>query len=431
MGRDTNMTKRRRYSYAIGGVVATVLAGIVTLNVLPDRRELRNPVTPVTLSSDPDFLRTISGLYGSNLLPGNRIETLLNGDEIFPAMLDAIRAAETSINFETYIYWSGRIAREFADALIDRALNGVEVRVLMDWVGSKKMDPALIEEMEAAGVHVVRFRPLRWYTLDRINNRTHRKLLVVDGQVGFTGGVGIGDEWLGDARGPEEWRESHYRITGPVVAMLQGAFVSNWVEDTGEVLQGETHFPEIEPTGERVAQLVVSSTGSRNYIHLMLMTVIAAAEHHIRITTPYFIPDDVAVEQLLLARERGVEVDVIVSGEHMDKDLVRHASRHFWGPLLEAGVRIHEYQPTFLHAKLLIVDEVFASVGSTNFDERSFRLNDEANLNVFDADFARHKIAVFEDDLAQAETVTFEEWRNRPAWAKVTDWVTSWLRPQL
>ncbi len=425
------MAERRTYAYALGGVVATVLAGIVIVNVLPDRRELRNPVTPAVLTSDPAFMRTISGLYGSNLLSGNSVQTLLNGDEIFPAMLEAIRSAETSINFETYVYWSGQIARAFADALIERAQIGVDVRVMMDWVGSKPTDPALIERMEDGGVKVVRFRPVRWYTLDRINNRTHRKLLIVDGKIGFTGGVGIADEWAGDARTPDEWRESHYRVTGPVVAMLQGAFVENWVEDTGEVLQGDAHFPPLEETGETVAQLVVSSTGSRNYIHLMLMTVIAAAENHIRIATPYFVPDDVAIAQLLLARQRGVEVDVIVPNSHINKDFVRNASRHFWGPLLEAGVRIHEYQPTFIHAKLLIVDETFATVGSTNFDERSFRLNDEANLNVFDAEFAREKIAVFERDLAQTERITLESWQNRPFWQKALDWSLSWLRPQL
>jgi cardiolipin synthase A/B len=278
---------------------------------------------------------------------------------------------------------------------------------------------------------VVRFRPLRWYTLDRLNNRTHRKLLIVDGRVGFTGGVGISDDWLGDARNPDEWRESHYRVEGPIVAMLQGAFVSNWVEDTGEVLQGEAHFPPLERAGEVVAKLVVSTTGSRNYMHLMLMTVIAAAERHIRITTPYFVPGEVAMEQLLQARDQGVEVDVIVPGEHIDQEIVGRASRHFWGRLLEAGVRIHEYQPTFIHAKLLVVDTAFVSVGSTNFDERSFRLNDEANLNVFDTEFACDQIRVFEDDLARSRQVTLEDWENRSLREKFVDWSASWFRPQI
>lgn len=420
----------RRVRVGVVAALATALCGIVALNLVPDRRELHAPVTTGLDAASDDFRRSMAGLYGSNLIPGNEIEILQNGDEIFPAMLDAIRSARTTINFETYIYWSGEIARSFAEALSERAREGVEVRVLLDWLGSQQMDMDLVDDMEAAGVRVVRFRPVRWYTLGRINNRTHRKFLVVDGITGFTGGVGIGDEWLGDARHPGEFRETHYRITGPVVAMLQGAFAANWVEDTGELLTGPAQFPPLEPTGETTAQLVASSTGSRNYVHMMLMTAIAAASSHIRIATPYFVPDDVAIGQLLEARARGVEVDILVPGEHMDKPPVRRASRHFWGPLLEGGVRIHEYQPTFMHAKLILVDEAFASVGSTNFDERSFRLNDEANLNVFDAGFARRKVAIFDADLTQARRVTLEDWQNRPSATRLTDWAWSWLRPQ-
>ncbi|MGY6534711.1 MAG: cardiolipin synthase [Pararhodobacter sp.] len=424
------MASRRRIGTVATAVAATAMAGVVALNLMPDRRELRGPVPNAVTTASPDFRRTLAGLYGSNLIDGNQIETLSNGDAIFPAMLEAIRGAQSSITFETYVYWSGGIAQQFAQALIDRAMAGVEVRVMLDWAGSQPMDLSLIAEMEAAGVRVVRFRPVRWYTLDRINNRTHRKLLVVDGHVGFIGGVGIGDEWLGDARHPGEWRELHYRVTGPAVAALQGAFVSNWVEDTGEVLQGARFFPELEQTGEATAQLVLSSTGSRNYMHMMLMTAIAGAERHIRITTPYLVPDDVAIAQLVQARARGVEIDIIVPGEHMDKDMVRQASRYFWGPLLEAGVRIHEFQPTFMHAKLIIIDEALASIGSTNFDERSFRLNDEANLNVFDAAFAREQIAHFENDLARSRQVTLESWRSRPLRQRLSDWGWSWLRAQ-
>lgn len=424
------MPERRQIGTAITVVAATAMAGIAALNLMPDRRELREPVPTAVTSSSPDFERTLAGLFGSNLVPDNRIESLVNGDEIFPAMLAAIEAAEQTINFETYVYWSGDIAREFARALIAQAQAGVEVRVLLDWFGSTPMDLSLIDDMEAAGIRVVRFRPVRWYTLNRINNRTHRKLLVVDGRTGFTGGVGIGDEWLGDARHPGEWRETHYRVTGPIVAAMQGAFVSNWVEDTGELLQGPRFFPELEPTGETMAQMVLSSTGSRNYMHMMLMAAIAGAEQHIRISTPYLVPDDVAMAQLLQARARGVAIDIIVPGDHTDKDLVRHASRHFWGPLLQAGVRIHEFQPTFMHAKLVIIDEAFASIGSTNFDERSFRLNDEANLNVFDPDFAREQITLFDQDLARSREVTLDMWQNRPLWERMKDWTWSWLRTQ-
>jgi cardiolipin synthase A/B len=376
-------------------------------------------------------MRTIDGLLGSSLSQGNRIETLRNGDAIFPAMLEAVRSAERTITFETYIYWSGFIARDFAEALAERAEAGVEVRVLLDWQGSVPMDRDLVEMMEAAGVRVERFRPIHWYTLDKINNRTHRKLLVVDGRVGFTGGVGIADEWLGDARHPGEWRETHYRVEGPTVAGLQEAFADNWIEATGEVLQGDGFFPPLEPVGDSLAHMVKSSTGAANRMHMMMMTAIASAESHVRIGTPYFVPDEVAKAQLLEARARGIEVEIIVPGPHMSKDFVRNASRHFWGPLLEAGVRIHEYQPTFFHAKIVIVDEAWATVGSSNFDERAFRLNDEANLGVFDPAFVREQVAIFEEDLGRTREITLEEWEQRPFRQKAVDWAWSWLRVQL
>ena len=428
------LTVFRRYRRAIIAAIVTLaltlVAVVAALNLMPDRRELRGPVTAQMAPTDSDFQRTMAGLFGSSLMDGNSIDILQNGDDIFPAMLEAIASARTSINFETYIYWTGQIAQDFAQALVERAQAGVEVRVLLDWVGSVSMDEALIAAMEDAGIQVKRFRPVRWYTLDRINNRTHRKFLVVDGRVGFIGGVGIGDEWLGDARTPDEWRETHYRVTGPVVAAMLGGFVSNWVEDTGEVLQGDAFFPPLEQTGDITAQLVLSSTGSRNYIHLMLMTALASAQEHIRMTTPYFVPDEVAIAQLRNARARGVEVDIIVPGEHMSKEMVRYTSRHLWKPLLQAGVRIHEFQPTFMHAKLLIVDNQFVSIGSTNFDERSFRLNDEANLNVYDQNFAAAKTEIFEADLSRAREYTLQNWQNRPIDIRVKDWAWSWLRTQ-
>jgi cardiolipin synthase A/B len=414
------------------GILLGLLGALVWQNLMPDRRELTSPVAPVLAASDPLFFQTMNGLFGSNVSEGNRIETLRNGDAIFPAMLEAIRNAERSVTFETYIYWRGAIAEEFADALADRARAGVEVKVLLDWQGSVPMDHAIKEAMEAAGVQIVRFRPVHWYTLDKINNRTHRKLLVVDGRVGFTGGVGIGDEWLGDARHPGEWRENHYRVTGPAVSGLQEAFADNWVEATGEVLKGEGFFPPLEPQADGVrAHMVKSSAGGRNALHLMMMAAIASAERHVRVGTPYFVPDEVAKFQLIEARRRGIEVDVLVPGAHMSKAFVRGASRHFWGDLLEAGVRIHEFQPTFFHPKMVIVDDAWVTVGSANFDERAFRLNDEANLAVFDAAFAREQAAIYDDDLARARQVTLAEWESRPMRQRIADWAFSWFRAQL
>lgn len=414
---------------AVIGAIGTLLVVILT----PEPHELTGPV-PATLSttSKADFERSMLGIHSGQYSAGNEVLTLQNGAEIFPAMLDAIANAEASINLETYVYWSGAIGARFAEALAERAAAGVEVNVLLDWQGSVPMRPELIELMTAAGVVVERFRPVHWYTIDRLNSRTHRKLLVVDGRIGFIGGVGIADKWLGDARNPDEFRELHYRVEGPIVAAMQGAFVFNWVEASGHTLQGPAYFPELDTSDDgQLAQLVYSTTGARNVMHLMLMTAISAAQNNIRIGTAYFVPDEIALRQLLAARERGVRVDIMVPGKHTNKDVVRSASRHFWGDLLRAGVNIYEFDPTMYHAKIMVVDDRWTTVGSANFDERSFRLNDEANLNLFGADFAHEQIQIFEQDLAKSTPITLEQWEDRPISEKALDWLASVLRVQL
>jgi cardiolipin synthase len=347
-------------------------------------------------------------------------------------MLRAIRAATTTITFETFIYWSGRIGREFADALIERSRAGVKVHVLLDWLGSKKMDQQLLREMEGAGVDVERYHPLRWYNLSRVNNRTHRKLLVVDGRVGFTGGVGIADEWTGDAQDPQHWRDTHFMLEGPAVAQMQAAFMDNWLKTHARVLHSGDYFPKLEPVGGSPAQLFMSSPeeGSES-VRLMYLLSITAARRSVRLATAYFVPDDLAVETLAGARRRGARVEVIVPGHHIDTHLVRRASRSRWGKLLEAGVAIYEYQPTMYHTKVMIVDDLWVTVGSTNFDNRSFRLNDEANLNVYDADLAAHQIRCFEQDKSRARQITFEEWKNRPLKEKLIEHAAGLLRWQL
>lgn len=401
------------------------------LALLPYRRELRSAMPHLIAARDPQFARDMAGLYGSPIITGNRIETLLNGDKIFSAMLAAIARAEHSITFETYIYWSGEIAEQFCDALIARAKAGVAVKVLVDWIGGLPMDDDLIDRMHDGGVMVRMFRPLRPRTISRLNNRTHRKVLVIDGQTGFTGGVGIADCWRGNARNPEEWRDTHYRVTGPAVAMLQNAFSHNWVEASGEVLRGPEFYPELAPTGTIKVQMIKSNTGSRNEIHLMLMTAIAAAEKSIRISTPYFVPDPVAIGQLIEARRRGVEIDLLLAGTHTDSRLVRHVSRRCWRELLAVGVRIREYQPTFLHAKLIIIDDCWTSLGSANFDERSFRLNDEANLNIYDQGFAQEQTRIFDADCVLAREVRVGD-LDRIGWIEhAQSTLLSVLRPHL
>jgi cardiolipin synthase len=286
--------------------------------------------------------------------------------------------------------------------------------------------------MVQAGVHFHRFRPIRWYTLDRVNNRTHRKLLIVDGAVGFTGGVGIADHWLGDARNPNEWRDTHYRVGGPAVIAMQAAFATNWLEATGEVLAGAEVYPTQEAMGPHGAHLIVSSQPEGGgALHLMMLMAIAAAESHIRIGTAYFVPDDTMIAQLIQARRRGVEVEIVVPNHLTDVPVVRKGSRHFWGDLLQAGVRIYEYQPTMYHPKLMVVDESWVSVGSANLDERSLKLNDEANLNVYGKEFAVEQAQIFREDLTRSKQVTLAEWQARPLAQKFTDWVASLLRSQL
>ena len=382
--------------------------------------------------SDAQFRRSMGVLLGPVLVGGNRVETLLNGDRIFPAMLEAIRGAKQSITFETYIYWSGQVGKEFADALSERARAGVKVHVLIDWVGSQKMDSALLDEMRSAGVEINKYHPLAWYTLDKLNNRTHRKLLVVDGRVGFTGGVGIADEWNGHAQDPQHWRDTHYRVEGPVVAQMQAAFADNWVKVSGTTLHDGRYFPDLQPAGDLYAQLFKSSTdGGSESTHLMYLLSIAAAATSIDLEMAYFVPDDLAMEALLAAMRRGVRVRIILPGPHTDATLVRRASRARWGRILLAGGQIHEFQPTMYHCKVLIVDGLWTSVGSTNFDNRSFRLNDEANLNVYDRDFAQRQLADFEADLKRSRRVTYEQWAARPFTEKAWERVLAPLGPQL
>ena len=306
------------------------------------------------------------------------------------------------------------------------------MNVTIDWVGSASMDQSQLKEMEDAGVHVVRYRPLHWYNLARMNNRTHRKLLVVDGRVGFTGGVGIGDPWQGHAQDPDHWRDVHFRIEGPVVAQVQAAFNDNWIKTTGQILNGDPYFPPLAPVGDMDAHLFISSpAGGSESMHLMYLMAIAAAEHSIDLSAAYFIPDELITNALVAARHRGVRIRVLTPGKNTDSDAARLASKDGWGPLLLAGVEIYEYEPTMFHNKVLIVDHELTSVGSTNFDLRSFRLNDEASLNVYDRAFAERMTQVFEQDLVPTRRYTYEIWKNRPWKEKFAETFIRPIRSQL
>lgn len=418
----------------IAGLVAvTALMTLLGANLASSgEAKIKRKVEHEYAVSDPQFIRAMGVLLGPALVDGNRAETLVNGDEIFPAMLAAIRSAKKTISFETYIYWSGKIGKEFADALIDRARAGVRVHILLDWVGTQKMDRALLEEMRNAGIEIRKYHPLRWYTLDRLNNRTHRKLLVVDGRIGFTGGVGIADEWNGHAQDPDHWRDTHFRVEGPVVAQMQAAFADNWVKVSGTVTHDADYLPPLAPVGGQLGQVFKSSSeGGAESMHLMYLLSIAAATRSIDLSMAYFVPDELALEVLEGALERGVKVRIILPGPHIDSSMVRRASRALWGRILRAGAQMYEYQPTMYHCKVLVVDGLWTSVGSTNFDTRSFRLNDEANLNIYDREFAARQLAEFEKDLERSRRVSYEEWESRPVTEKAWEHFLALLGPQL
>jgi cardiolipin synthase len=417
---------------ALVGVLAAAVATVIVLNFTGGEQRIERELVHRSAVHDAQFRRELGILLGPPILPGNRVANLENGVEIFPAMLEAIRGAQRSICFETYIYWSGEIGREFVDALSERARAGVAVHVLIDWVGSQKMEERLIQQLVSAGVEVEHFHPLRWYHLARMNNRTHRKILVVDGAVGFTGGVGIADNWDGNAESPAHWRDSHYRIEGPAVAQMQAAFMNNWIKTTGKVLQGERYFPALAPAGAAPAQMFTSSpSGGGDSMLLMYLLAITAAERSIDLAAAYFVPDELTRTALRDALRRGVRLRIIVPGEHIDTEVVRKASRASWGELLAAGAEIHEYRPTMFHCKTLIVDRRLVSVGSTNFDNRSFRLNDEASLNVYDPAFAEAATRVFEADLGQSRRITHEDWLRRPLREKLLERAAALLSPQL
>lgn len=365
-----------------------------------------------------DFLRAAEALTQAPISRGNSAEVLINGDRIFPAFLETIGAATQTVNLLTYVYWKGEIGERVAEAVCERARAGVTCRVLLDAVGAMKMDPELIARMEEAGVLVRRFRPPKPYALKRLNNRTHRKILVADGTVGLTGGVGIADEWTGDAQDPDHWRDTHLRIHGPAVRGLQGAFAENWLEATGQVLTGHDDLPELPPVDDaQVAAMQVirsrAGVGDTN-VETLYYLAIAAAKESIDLTSAYFAPRPAFIGALADAAVRGVRVRVLVPGRHIDKDVVRHAGRSVYGELLRAGVRVFEYAPTMLHAKCLVVDDVWSAVGSANFDNRSFQLNDEAVICIQSRDLAARLTEVFEADLEVSHAIGLGDWQARP-----------------
>ncbi len=397
----------RRLSLGLGAALVLIAQnGCVSR----EGKQVTQEVAPLYSAASPEFRQATGSLLGGNFVAGNSITTLVNGREIFPAMLSAIHSAKRSIDFETYVMWDGEIAKQITEALAERARAGVRVNAILDAQGTYKMGSENLERLTAAGVQVVKYHRISLLDPRRFNNRSHRKLLIIDGKIGFVGGVGIADEWLGNGERPEHWRDNHYRVTGPVVAQLQAVFMDNWLKTRGEVLHGAEYFPPLSATGPYTAQAFKSSPRQGDMdIHLMYLLAIASAQHSLLIENAYFLPDDLMRKELIDAAKRGAKVEIVVPGKHIDEKAVRAASRKHWPELLRAGIKIYEYQPAMVHVKLMIVDGKFVSVGSGNLDLRSIRLNDEANMNVLNSNFAAQQARLFEIDKRRSRRITVND----------------------
>ena len=379
------------------------------------------------------YRRALEGLLGVPATEGNHIEVLRNGDEIFPALFDAIRSAEATIDFLTFVYWEGRIGEELAEALAQRARAGVRVRVLLDAFGTRTMESRLIQQMEAGGCVVERFRPLRKLSLGENDHRTHRKVLICDEDVAFTGGVGIADEWRGSAEGPDQWRDTHFRVRGPAVDGLRAAFLQNWAETEHQLFdEGVDRFPEQPHDGPSLVQVIRGESVARwSDITTLIRSLLCLARERVRITTAYFVPDEGTCEVLQQAAKNGVEVEILVPGPHVDKRFVQVASEAQYEGLLEAGVKLWSYQPTMLHAKVMTVDGVVANVGSANFNSRSLTLDDEVNLVVLDPDVVAQLDRHFDEDVAQSEPIRAQPWDDRPLVQRAKEKVASLIDEHL
>jgi cardiolipin synthase len=382
-------------------------------------------------SGDADFRRALGILLGPPLIPGNRVTSLVNGEQIYTAMLNAIRTAQSNITFETFVF-RDTVGATFVEELSNAARRGVTVHMLLDWLGSRTMNPKLLAAARAAGCDVQIYHPPSWYHLGRLNNRTHRKLMVVDGKIGFTGGVGMGIEWKDGLKGLPPWRETHFKAEGPVVAQMQAVFVDNWIKTTGRVLHGAEYFPKLVNCGDMDAQMFGSSpVGGSESMHLMVLLALTAAKTSIDIQNAYFVPDKLTVEALCSAARRGIRVRIVVAGRHTDARIGRWAAQGLYGALLQAGIHIYEYQPTMMHCKVLVIDGVWSSVGSANFDDRSFRLNDEANLNVFSEELAREQVRLIDADIRDSRRMVLNKWRHRKFGRRINERLALLLRSQL
>ena len=404
---------------AIGSVA--VVAAMLFLALFAPGLPYRVAETEACDLDSPDFLRMIEALTDAQVRRGGAVEVLTNGEVYYEAELEAISQAESSVNLEAYIFQKGEVADRFVRALAERARAGVRVKLVLDALGSFASWDSYFRELTQAGGRVAWYHPLRWHNWPRYNNRTHRELIVIDGRVGFIGGSGVADHWLKARDGRRRWRDTMFRVEGDPVLSLQATFAENWLEASGDILAGEEYFPDVEYGGDVQAFVVNSSptTGGSTRARILFQMLLASARESVLITTPYFLPDRSARREMVRAvRERGVRLEIITPGVHSDHMLTRSSSRRLYGDLLKAGAKIYEYQPGMIHAKTMVVDGAWSVVGTTNFDNRSFGLNDEVNLAAFDRRLAARVASDFARDRAESREITYDEWRARPLWER-------------
>ena len=423
------MLARHEWGWAIGTGLTAAVAYLLAPAEFPPAYGLDHDMT----ADEPDFIGSIVGTTGTPFLGGNSVTVLNNGDEFYPAMLDAIRAARESVTIEAYIYWDGETGREFAAALAERSRAGVSVKILLDAVGSARIGDHILRQLEDGGCQLAWFNPPHWYTIGRLNHRTHRKSIMIDGRVGFTGGAGIADQWRGHAQDEHHWRDMQIRIEGPGMMPLQTGFAQNWLQTTGELVSGPAFFPTLRTDSPGIflhTMLSSPSTGT-SAARVLYYYSISCARQRVLIANPYFVPDPAALDTLIDARRRGVEVVVMMSGRHNDAWLVRQNSVRLAGRLLEADIAIYEYNRTMLHHKMMIVDEAWATIGTTNFDNRSFAFNEESNVSFCDRALVQRLVETFNADLDGCDRLTLDKWRRRGAVNRAKEFVASFMQDQI
>lgn len=416
----------RHISAIFTGVMAFIL-----YHTSPDSHPAVYALEPDFDTTTSEFRRTMAGATGMPPVDGNRVEIFNNGDEFYPAMLEAIESARHSVTMEQYIYWHGDVGRRFAEAFAEKARQGVPVKLLLDAIGSATLGKDVFRILEAGGCQLAWFRPIHWYTLHRANQRNHRKSLIVDGEIAFTGGAGIADHWLGDAENEHEWRDVQVRVAGPAAAALQGGFAQNWLLTTGEIISGHRFFPEPRMAGNVGVQTILSSPSGAAAAGTMYLIALQCAQHYLYIANPYFIPDSRIIEMLRRACRRGVTVKLLLAGRHVDTWWARQNSVRLYGRLIESGVEIYEYTPTMLHQKTMVVDGVWATVGTTNFDNRSFAFSEETNICFHDPALVDELTSVFFADLARSERIDLAPWKRRGPWQRMKETLASLIENQM